>query len=66
MIHIQQDAEFTHNSFSQTHELLWNGINYVKNTNGIYILVYDNLSETLVDICCFSESADGRMAKENL
>lgn len=60
-LNITKEAKFGSDSFVVTYSLLWNGSDYITNKQGIYVLVYDNYSETLVDICCFTENREYNM-----
>ena len=63
---IMKETKYEGGSFGIAYNLLWNGTEYLTNEQGIYILVYDNYSEALVDICCFTENGEHNMLMKNI
>lgn len=55
---ITKKTEYKNDTFDITYNLLWNGTEYATNEQGICVLVYDNYSETLADICWFIENSE--------
>ena len=55
---IIKETKYENTSFDIAYNLLWNNTEYITDEKGIYVLVYDSYSETLVDICCFTENLE--------